>query len=1332
MPRKIYEEVKREVKMLPRVPYALTTADGGKIEIQRTCLAMIKMGKHSRETELQVVDNLLQDYIILGADFMAKNKVVMDMGKRHIRMGQPEERETSGENGEQYKLHICSSLSLEPEMEGVLRARCPEATSKDLLVEAIELPQNVLALPGIDTLDAQNEIGVHVVNVGPDSISLNRKNIMAIGTVFHAIDGIELEKAEQELRKRKHRRPDAESGRYVEQNAQLGMIPRQWKQAFLDVLKLFPGVYARSHLDVGDCPVLPHRIEITDPSQVVNIAPYRVPHHLQKIQHSYVDELLAAKVIRPSNSPWSSPIMMVRKGNADPKLPLSSQFRAVHNYKRVNSLIHPPSYPLSNLYQLLDEVAGKKVFSVLDLSQGYFNQRCIDPHGATAFNVPGRGTFEYVKSPMGINSSPSNFQRLTEYIIRGIPSAYVYLDDIIIATMDYDSHLKTLKEVLERLQHYDLRINLRKAHFGKESVTYLGYQISNNEIKPGERKTKAISEAKPPTSVRQIKQFLGLCSFFRKTIPRFSEIAAPLNKLVRKASTYESGQLPEEALQAFRQLQRSLSQRPCLTPVDFDQEFIVTIDTSKVAHGAILSQISKGGIEKVCAYASSLLPESKMRRPAIQLEKEGIRWALQHFRPYLLGREFLIRTDHKPLVSLAKGTVEITDSISADIQKYLPFRVEYLPGTRMPADYLSRPVCLTKRTKSAPIQEKPPLGSQLWGENNVSLSTTLLREAQQGDSAIKAIVCYLRYKMYPKDHLLKAQVNLHRQTTKINDYGLLTDKEGRIMIPNSLKHEIMLRSHDEMGHRNALTSLANSSRYFFWDTMKRDFEKYVKGCTVCNKSKPGYGPHHTLLGQFPPAGCFNDRIHLDCITGLRRSPVTGHTAILVISDAYSNFVQAESIPSPNANSAVTCLVEKWIKHHGFPRLVVTDGGKEFDSEAFKTTCQQYQITHRTTSPGISRTNGQVERANRSLVQFMRNYIEGHKFKIHDWERLLPAFCINHNYSKQQNGFSPHFLVYGNYPNLNHLNPEPELTPYREESWVDRLNLMAATRKALLQWKRQAQSENERQFNKTYHPLTLQAGDLVYHRVSHDKYGSKLNRKFVGPFIVLRTTKSSAYITILGSNGTPFWCHKDRLKKSIDQQKLLQRRDEPNSDSSSFSDPVDAAVDNGPHDNGHGQHPDPDNANPEPEEHGAGNEDAAQHGEAEREQEDETSNQDTDRQQQDLPAQVPRQQPGNNDTEVNQGQQGREVHDAAGAGGAIRKTRRRAITPPSRAPSPPTGGQVRLRPRVELKRSSWNTLTLPSTRARKKPDSDLTPMVSDPEAILRKKKKKADTPEGGNK
>ena len=192
-----------------------------------------------------------------------------------------------------------------------------------------------------------------------------------------------------------------------------GEIGDEQKKDYLHVVNEYSDVFSNGKLDVGDCPIMPHVIKLKDPSQVVSIPPYRMPYHLQAVAADYVDNLLKANVIRKSTSPFSSPLMLVRKANADPAMAITQQYRVVHNYKKVNENIERCAYPLRNLYELIDNVSRGKVYTVIDLSQGYFNQRCIDPMGATAFSLPGKGHFEYIKSPMGINSSPAFFSKIT-------------------------------------------------------------------------------------------------------------------------------------------------------------------------------------------------------------------------------------------------------------------------------------------------------------------------------------------------------------------------------------------------------------------------------------------------------------------------------------------------------------------------------------------------------------------------------------------------------------------------------------------------------------------------------------------------------------------------------------------------------------------------------------------------------------------------------------------------------------------------------------------------------------------------------------------------------
>ena len=240
--------------------------------------------------------------------------------------------------------------------------------------------------------------------------------------------------------------------------------------------------------------------------------------------------------------------MLVKKPNADPRKPLGEQYRLVHNYVELNKSIAPCSYPLRHLYELLDEVATGSIFSVLDLSQGFFQQTLFDPQEATSFSIPGYGQFTYCRSPQGLNSSPAYFQRLLDHVLRNIPRVYVYIDDIVISVRSHDENLERLEAVFARFRQHNLKVKPSKCHIGTGAITYLGYEISNKGgISPGKAKTEIIKNWPQPNTTKDIRAFLGFTSFFRRTIKNFSSISAELNKLVRKDSGYRAGPLPAPA-----------------------------------------------------------------------------------------------------------------------------------------------------------------------------------------------------------------------------------------------------------------------------------------------------------------------------------------------------------------------------------------------------------------------------------------------------------------------------------------------------------------------------------------------------------------------------------------------------------------------------------------------------------------------------------------------------------------------------------------------------------------------------------------------------------------
>ena len=469
----------------------------------------------------------------------------------------------------------------------------------------------------------------------------------------------------------------------------LEKIPLQTRPGYRRLLQEFHDIFSRHPDDVGKCDLLPQHIILKDPNKVASTPPYRIPHHLQEVALQYVDKLLRANVIRPSKSPFSSPLLLVKKpGVDDPTKPLIERWRVVHDYRKVNLNTVVDSYPMHHIYDLIDKVSQARVWSVIDLSSGFFNQ-VLDENSRkyTAFGLPGVGHWEYTRSAQGLCNSPASFQRLLDQVIQGVPNCYVYIDDLVVASASHEEHITDLRNVFSRLKKHNIKCRVNKLQIGSPKITYLGYDLSHEHgIQPGIIKTNAIRNWPPPSDVSQVRQFLGLCSFFRRCVPNFASIASPLTQLTRKDSPWKSGPLPPPALAAFEALRTTLSNRPCLAPVNFKQEFILTCDASTSGLGAILSQRDINGIEHPCAYASRVLNTAERKLAPFHLEHLAMTWACRHFRPYLLGKHFTLRTDHKPLTALNKVQGCAFDRLRAELDEYQPFTVCLLYTSPSPRD----------------------------------------------------------------------------------------------------------------------------------------------------------------------------------------------------------------------------------------------------------------------------------------------------------------------------------------------------------------------------------------------------------------------------------------------------------------------------------------------------------------------------------------------------------------------------------------------------------------------------------------------------------------------
>lgn len=426
-------------------------------------------------------------------------------------------------------------------------------------------------------------------------------------------------------------------------------------------------------------------IELTDNVPVFT-KNYRIPHAHQNEINRQVDDMLKNEIISPSFSPYNSPMLLVPKKNLED----FKKWRVVVDFRNINKKVVTDVFPLPRIDEILDQLGRARFFTVLDLSSG-FHQIKIDENSKkfTAFST-NSGHYHFNRLPFGLKLSPNAFQRMMTIALSGLtPEAcFLYIDDVIVFGCSERHHNKNLEKVFEAMRKHELKLNPEKCFFLQSSVTYLGHQITNNGILPDPNKYSVVKAYPVPGSIDDVRRFVSFCSFYRRFVPKFAEIAYPLNRMLKKDSTFD---WTDDCQKSFETLKMSLISPPILQFPDFAQEFVLTTDASDIAMGAVLSQIKNGQNLPICYASKSFKKHEKHLHPSIK-ECLAIHWSIDHFKPYLIGRHFTVFTDHRPLIYLfgMKAPTSKLTRIRLDLESY-DFTVKYLKGRdNVCADALSR------------------------------------------------------------------------------------------------------------------------------------------------------------------------------------------------------------------------------------------------------------------------------------------------------------------------------------------------------------------------------------------------------------------------------------------------------------------------------------------------------------------------------------------------------------------------------------------------------------------------------------------------------------------
>ena len=555
------------------------------------------------------------------------------------------------------------------------------------------------------------------------------------------------------------------------------------------------------YMDVFDWPKelppsrdIKHHIHIREGEDPVNVRPYRYAFQQKEELEKLVDEMMASGIICPS----TSPVLLVKKKDGS--------WRFCVDYRALNNITIPDKFPIPVVEELFDELNGANLFSKIDLKAGYHQLRmCSQDIEKTAFRTH-EGHYEFLVMPFGLTNAPATFQSLMNSIFRSYLRKFVlvFFDDILVYSRNLEEHCQHIELVLEVLRKHKLFANRKKCCFACSRVEYLGHILSGRGVEVDLEKIRAIKQWPTPTNVREVRGFLGLTGYYRCFVQHYGSIAAPLTQLLKLGSFKWS----EEAQEAFEKLQRAMMILPILALLDFNAPFEVETDASGYGIGAVLMQN-----KRPVAFYSHTLALRDRSKPVYERELMAVVMAVQRWRPYLLGRTFIVKTDQRSLKFLLKQRV-----IQPQYQKWIAkllgysFEVMYKPGLEnKAADALSR---------------VPPTAhlNQLTAHTLVDIK--VIREEVDKDDYLKDIIDRIQREEEVKNYTLQQ--------------GILRYK-GRLVIAknSSLIPAILHTYHDSVlgGHSGFLRTYKRMTGELFWVGMKAEVQKYCEECMTCQRNK---------------------------------------------------------------------------------------------------------------------------------------------------------------------------------------------------------------------------------------------------------------------------------------------------------------------------------------------------------------------------------------------------------------------------------------------------------------------------------------------------------------
>ena len=833
--------------------------------------------------------------------------------------------------------------------------------------------------------------------------------------------------------------------------------PDLQKQA-RDLFIKHQNLFSKDDMDLGRTNLVKHKIVLTDPE------PFKekfrsIPPQLYSEVRNHLNEMLKLGAIRKSCSPWASAIVLVRKKNG--------KLRFCIDLRKLNARTKKDSYALPRIEQTLDHLKGSSIFSTLDLTSGYWQVEMEEEcKQFTAFTVGPLGFYECNLMPFGATNAPATFQRLMEDVLGDLNLNWciVYLDDVIIFASSPQQHLERLAAVFNKLSAAGLKLKPSKCSFFQKDISYLGHHISEEGIATDAKKIQAVQEWPTPTTVSEVRSFLGFVGYYRRFIKGFSAIARPLTDLTKglesqskKIAKKTKVQWGEKEEESFQTLKEACTSTPILGFPDYTLPFILHTDASTFGLGAVLYQKQKDGT-RVIAYASRSLSRSEANYTPHKLEFLALKWAItEKFKDYLYGGNiFDCYTDNNPLTYILSSA-----KLDACGQRWVAelasynFNLHYKSGaTNIEADCLSRiewPDVLNQTDESrfqhlpytsmqaiiqgispqiiladSIILNKQVIPVECYVANQPGLTKEDWKQLQSADPTLSMVIKHLREKTWnnrKKPKHMPIQLKLYYRVRKnlVFKEGILYKKncannaKGRehtlqLLLPRKLIPEVLQSCHDDMGHQGRQRTLSLVRERFFWPRMYTEVISYVTSCKRCQHSKatPHVAPMMPIQVSQPLELVHMDFLSLEKCKGEFEN-------VLIVTDHYTRYAQAYPCKNQTAYTTARVFWEQFVRHYGWPQKIISDQGRNFESQLMKDLCKIAGVDKIRTTPYHPQCNGVCERFNSTLMNMLKPLPEAAKA---DWKSHLLTMCHAYNCTVHSStSYSPYYLMFHRHPRI---------------------------------------------------------------------------------------------------------------------------------------------------------------------------------------------------------------------------------------------------------------------------------------------------------------------------